>query len=106
MTLELYHRGWTPGVQESLVIILDNWAKLHPNIAINVIKGSTGKSREYLITNGLIGEIADVFEGQHYFSNEFGPKGYFQELQTSDDLQKKYCQCFEEMNSYEITLKT
>ena len=35
----------------------------------------------------------------------FGPKGYFQELQTSDDLQKKYCQCFEEMNSYDITLK-
>jgi len=35
----------------------------------------------------------------------FGPRGYFQDLQVSGDLQNKYCQCFQEMDSYTVKLK-
>ncbi|MBE3141089.1 MAG: hypothetical protein IMZ53_10975 [Thermoplasmata archaeon] len=32
----------------------------------------------------------------------FGPKGYYQELLLSEDLQTKYCECLKEMDSYKI----
>jgi ABC-type glycerol-3-phosphate transport system substrate-binding protein len=83
VSLEWYTRSWTPQEVKARESLMAQWEKEHPNIVIKTIKGSSGAaSREYLITNGLINQIADVFDGWHFYSNEFGPRGYFIDLSS------------------------
>jgi len=69
------------------------------NLEHHMILVETGVPNEFRLEFDPLVLVRDLREGV------FGPKGYFQELRTSSDLQKKYCKCFKEMNSYKITLR-
>jgi len=73
--------------------------KIGINLQQHMILLETDVPNKFILEFDPLALVRDLREGV------FGLRGYFQELQTSDDLQQKYCQCLEEMDSYEIKLR-
>ncbi len=80
-----YTRAWDVVEKDAVTIVKDRIEQKYPDIKVKVIWGSTGKSREYLLTAAATGTFPDVFDGSPRFSSEFGPLGYFADLSSFVD---------------------
>jgi len=75
-----YTRAWLPSEKQAVKTCAQEIEAKYPDMKVNIVWGSTGKSREFLLTGAAAGTFPDVFDGMLSYSREFGVMGYFMDL--------------------------